>query len=724
MDSINCKSWKRAVSLFLFVIVALTVVLHYALPLRDGDIWFHLQYGKYFIENSTLIPDHTIYSWTPAGNEIIYCTWLSEIFLYCLYSLGGLPLLFVFRYLCICFLFFGAVFYAKQLNLLDHPLTWLLCLLALLMADAGILIKPESISFVLITAVAWNWWHIKSSQSISWKNYYLFPVIMFIWVNSHGGVVFGYVFLASIVVGELLNSIFGGSAIQTENKKHFFLATVLSLLMLLATPYGYRYPLQLLRQFVPTTDNLVYNSHISQYFSPMVLETGKLDLVKLGIIAVALLVMSFFSLVSEKKIDYSFVTTNIMFVSLYTCFYRTTYFWAPVYLFSMLYLFSCKPRIWYQKETTISVILNSALIMVCVLLALYSVHTSLRRPQPYMYTGFGKGDSVPVHETNFIKANYSTLNIGNTYNQGSYLLWELWPENQIMIDSRQFPYRDWSVSFFNFVNNPDAHRDFIKRHDCDVWLVGLHRPQLCLWFIKSSDWDLAYYANNAAVFVKKGVTVSSSYTEKKYTDMLSLQNTYAALAAFRFAISVKDWHMADIVRSRLESFRQISNILDIAENAVGLQKAYQAYFAADYQDTVDSLEGQAMHDYMNNPSMLSFAYTHLANNAWVQQQDETALEYSKKALNAMPTMYSLYNFGIISRYLNQEDPVFQLDGAFNTWQKALEESIKISAYFAVGNHIREMAEAAINGKYLKRPMLLRPPDGEMISCGLINVSKL
>ena len=33
-------------------------------PIVDGDIWFHLLYGKVMVEQGSLIVDHTQFSWT------------------------------------------------------------------------------------------------------------------------------------------------------------------------------------------------------------------------------------------------------------------------------------------------------------------------------------------------------------------------------------------------------------------------------------------------------------------------------------------------------------------------------------------------------------------------------------------------------------------------------------------------------------------------------------
>ena len=61
----------------------------YAEPVMDGDLWFHLAYGRFMVENRTLVPDHTVFSWTPADNATIYCAWIPEITLYAIHAWAG-----------------------------------------------------------------------------------------------------------------------------------------------------------------------------------------------------------------------------------------------------------------------------------------------------------------------------------------------------------------------------------------------------------------------------------------------------------------------------------------------------------------------------------------------------------------------------------------------------------------------------------------------------------
>jgi hypothetical protein len=142
--------WHPAVTWFLVVLVLLTLGIRYTEPVKDGDLWWQMAYGRYMLENHTLVPDHTQFTWSPAIRDHVYCAWIAEIFLYLLYQAGGLPLLVIFRYLCPLFFILLLWRHASRHDVAGHPLVWLICLVSLLMSVSGIFIKPEIFSFVCI----------------------------------------------------------------------------------------------------------------------------------------------------------------------------------------------------------------------------------------------------------------------------------------------------------------------------------------------------------------------------------------------------------------------------------------------------------------------------------------------------------------------------------------------------------------------------------------------
>ena len=239
-------TWQIILVCVLGILVLLTLAVRFAEPLKDGDLWWQMAYGRYLIENRTLIPDHTVFSWTPAAGGHIYCAWFAEVVLYLLYLAGGLPVLFALRYLCLLVFIVLVVLYARKQNVATHPLTWLVCLVGLLMSQTGAFVKPELFSYTLMTLTVWTWWRIRAGGNRAKLYCYLLPCLLLIWVNSHGGFVFGAVFLGLLGLGEIVNILCGSeAALDPRIRKHFFISLILCALVLLITPYGYHYPAQL-----------------------------------------------------------------------------------------------------------------------------------------------------------------------------------------------------------------------------------------------------------------------------------------------------------------------------------------------------------------------------------------------------------------------------------------------------------------------------------------------
>ena len=55
----------------LALVLALVVGLRYAEPILDGDLFFHLAYARQILASGSLVPDPTLYSWTPTSAALI-----------------------------------------------------------------------------------------------------------------------------------------------------------------------------------------------------------------------------------------------------------------------------------------------------------------------------------------------------------------------------------------------------------------------------------------------------------------------------------------------------------------------------------------------------------------------------------------------------------------------------------------------------------------------------
>src|SRR5690606_1587635 len=119
-----------------------------------------------------------------------------------------------------------------------------------------------------MTVMVWTCFRIKSLQETDDRGgalFYVFPALMLLWVNSHGGFIFGLAFLGVMAVGETVNRITRSPAsLGTRAMKHLFISMPLTLLAVLVTPYGWRYPGQLFSKLILNPEG--YRHHFQGIF--------------------------------------------------------------------------------------------------------------------------------------------------------------------------------------------------------------------------------------------------------------------------------------------------------------------------------------------------------------------------------------------------------------------------------------------------------------------------
>ncbi len=513
------------------------VFIRYAEPVKDGDIWFHMAYGRYMLENHTLVPDHAIYSWTPAVNSQIYCAWLPEIILYLLYTAGGVSAFFVLRYACILVFLGFALHFMKRNNASLNPLAWLTTLTGVLMCQAAMDIKPEIFSFIFMTGTVWAWLMVRSSRESGWRYCYLIPLIMLLWVNSHGGFIFGLVFLALVSAGEIVNCSFSPEErLDARTLRHFFFSMLLSFIVIFITPYGWEYPAQLFHDLLLNSQAQVREFRtVGAYQSIFHPEAKGHHFIDYLVVSGSALVFLFWSAMKKKRLNWSLIFANTGMIWLYTQFIRTTYFWGVLSVFSSLAIMGQAGISLRMKEGKIQKYLGIFFIMLCMFISGREVYQSLCKP----LSGFWINYYSPIEEAEYIRTRLPGYRLGNDYNCGTYLLWKLWPEQKVFIDARYFPYKKWYHEYANFVYGKDRRYkdDFLARYGCDVWCATYDFPQLT-YFVKSPDWRLVHYGPSACIFVRNGLDVPRD--GKGLFKSPAKVRTHQALKIIDFSISVGD----------------------------------------------------------------------------------------------------------------------------------------------------------------------------------------
>jgi hypothetical protein len=165
---------------------------------QDPDFWWHLRIGQWMVEHGRL-PSQDLFSYTVSSHVWTDHEYLTEILMWLTYSTLGLTAL------CIAFgLLTWAGFWLIFMQVRRQPFVFIGVGLAIA-AVAGSPIwgpRAQMITFALsCLELYWLQGYLAGrSRAIN-----LFPLVMVLWANLHGGWVIGFVWLGVALVAELMS---------------------------------------------------------------------------------------------------------------------------------------------------------------------------------------------------------------------------------------------------------------------------------------------------------------------------------------------------------------------------------------------------------------------------------------------------------------------------------------------------------------------------------------
>lgn len=497
----------RYLSAGMLTLLALIAVL-YAFPLKDNDLWWQMKLGEYVLEHKTLVLDQSVYSWTIADPNWVYNCWIPQILLYLLYSIGGVFALHAVSYAVVLF---AAVLFMFYLRAAGQSLSFFYLLALLLMVIAYQFssdLKPETFSFVLLNAAVFVYFYsLESKKNIFW----IYPVLMLIWVNTHGVFLFGYALLAVLAAGEFANFLMKQLLKDRKIGRNFLLkdfrASVLPILLssaaslpaLVITPYGEKWIVSLIKsfgdpEFMRQAQGIAAYRSVFAYAHP-----AKYIMI---IMAVSFVCLMLLSIKRSRKVDFAITGLNIAFIYFSFMYARSAYFYLPVWLYTTAWLVK-------SMELESSIKRHAALFAVSFLLV--SVMTAgmlVYMPRDYKYIGFGVSEYMPDKVADFLLQHKIQGRIFNTYDIGGYLIWRLYPQYQVFIDPRHGPYYKNLIDEYRSFEVGNDFSYFTAKYPFNIAIVKLTWNQLLKNFYFSPEWKLLFFDQSSALFVKKDYDTS------------------------------------------------------------------------------------------------------------------------------------------------------------------------------------------------------------------------
>ena len=496
----------------------------------DDDIFWHLNIGKYIVENKT-VPSADVFGFVTIGQHWIPFEWGWDILNYAAFSVRGYAAVTVLKTVFFLLMFY---FIYKTIRRLDLSIVISTVIFTILILGIfeRLLAKPQISSYMFFAVILFIFLDYRQSARSSNRKIYFLPLIFLLWANMHMGVLAGIgifsIFLFSEWMTYLKPRFFSFNNDNYVTKKDMavlFAVFGVSLLALFLNPHGmntftyvyshlqmrmmedvfeWRSPFNKL--FDGTMYRYIYFFFLAGALIILYYSYKKKDLFA-GFLIVVFTVFSFRS--SRFSIDFMIISAVFLAIAV-------NYF--------ILNSHSKKMREHLFSKPALKIFLIVIIGAACAMLPGSNFYSFIKFDRT---SGFGVStNDYPVGAVNFIKQN-NIAKIGgrpfNTYNCGGYLIWEI-SGAMNFIDSRGL--NDEIYYNYKTINNKLA--GFEKKFedynfDYVLWFfpylplnLNEFKTSVLSYLNKNVKWKLVYWDDNSFVFVKN---------DEKYKDIID-QNEY------------------------------------------------------------------------------------------------------------------------------------------------------------------------------------------------------
>ena len=484
MSRLQLEQTSRALVWSLLAVACLRLAVA---SLVDFDIWFHLAGGEYLFRHGHP-PRTDTYSFPSAGQPYICLHWLFQGFVaaaHALFGETGLMLAKAFLILSVA----GSFVRACNLKLSDGSLV--LASLVLTGCSAALNLRPVLLSLVYLCGCYWVW----RSGRTPW----LFPVILLLWVNTHGLFVLG-LFVAGLWMLE-----------APRNRAPVFVA---SLAVCFLNPYGLDGVLFPLVLYERIGGQNVYSANIAEFTSAF--RGGFYLHHPAGWAGIALLAGGLAASLHAWKRQGArrrfFLLLMLLagFGFLYLRAIRNlplfavTAGWTIPMLVPSIREWTFPRRFWRFAAAAAAV----ALVLAWrVKQAATGYPGVMRHHHAEKRLGRLASYTVPRQAARFLQACDWEGKLFNDFNWGGYLLYAMQGDARVFIDPRlEVHSRDLFQQYIRVTRNPAQFGELDANYDFDIAFFSYYpfrgMPGLFSRLSRAPNWQLVYADAFACIFAK------------------------------------------------------------------------------------------------------------------------------------------------------------------------------------------------------------------------------
>lgn len=442
--------WTRWV---LAALGALLLISIFTSESGDSDTWWHLKTGQYIVQQHRL-PAPDPFSWTaymgkPAypGEETtryfnLTHEWLAQVMFYAAYAANGFTGLILLRALWLtAFCGLGGLIVYRRTGSYYRALGTafaILCVVRLFVAD-----RPQILTYTFIALTVL----ILESRKRLW----LLPPVLLVWANCHAGFIMGWVVMGAYCAEALFERLRGK---PQADERRLWLMCVAAILVSGLNPNVFN-AVPVLGYYRESKLQAV----IWEWQRPKYWELSPFTMIMYG--AAAVLALNFrksrpveWILLILFSIAGLMAMRNIFLVGFWGAVLLATYLPKPGAADRSFWGWAIAAVVAVCATTFLSGIFNAPVLIACAvavgllvirrwqLIAEALVAVLLLSGISYQIShklGFqfrGADWRYPADAADFIVKHHLKGRMFNTYAQGGYLIWRLWPEQQVFYDGR------------------------------------------------------------------------------------------------------------------------------------------------------------------------------------------------------------------------------------------------------------------------------------------------
>jgi len=471
------------VIMLLVLLGILGMATHFAI---DTDVWWHLKAGEWMVENRAIIQEDP-FSFTKGGTSWQYPGVWVQAGLYLLYDWFGPGALNLWTSITVALIFFVVWKMCEGNEIVIAVAVILSAVAAAIYWNA----RPYLLTFLIFVLMVFI---LDRYYRIGVGKLWLLPVLMVVWVNSHGGFLAGFILIAPYIADAFFK--FWASKFEEGERKvaakeklfHLVLILVLMFVGSVLTPHGF----DLWALPFTTVGRQAEQLLINEWQSPDFHDSSMLPFAAMLVIAIALLGGK-----KDRAAVYEILLLggfgvlglismrNIFFFSIVAPPIFTRY--AGPVLKSIGEDLNLRLKLDFDsKPTKISGMINVGLVFLVGLVVLFQISKFL--PVSANLEDFE--ERYPVAAVEFLKEEMPEGNMFNTYNYGGYLIWAL-EEYPVFVDGRADLFGDEIIlPLYRILTGSDEWEQVF-----DEWEIGfvIVEPEAYLVpNLERAGWQLIY----------------------------------------------------------------------------------------------------------------------------------------------------------------------------------------------------------------------------------------